>query len=286
MTALEFLASANTSDQRQSAVDLVRDQHVVIVGGGSVAMDAAATSAQFGASAVTVVAREGLDALPADADEIAMAREHCVDFRARSQLRSIRETSVEVESVQLQDDGTFAPIPESQGSIPAGVVIMAIGQTFDAKGDTVLSGSGVLRDETTGWVVVNRSTQSTSLPRVYAGGDASRGGDMVVTAVADGKTAAAAIAAENAVPERPQLDLSIDFCGVRFPNPFCLSSSPVSNTKEMCAAAFDAGFGGVYYKTLNLDDKFTISHPSPRLGSVDHAGVRAAVGIQVSCCGK
>lgn len=30
-------------------------------------------------------------------------------------------------------------------------------------------------------------------------------------------------------------DLSIEFLGVRFPNPFCLSSSPVGNDYDMCA---------------------------------------------------
>ncbi len=38
-------------------------------------------------------------------------------------------------------------------------------------------------------------------------------------------------------------DLSITFCGVKFPNPFCLSSSPVGNCYEMCAKAYDTGWG-------------------------------------------
>ena len=37
-------------------------------------------------------------------------------------------------------------------------------------------------------------------------------------------------------------DLSITFCGVKFPNPFCLSSSPVGNCYEMCAKAYDTGW--------------------------------------------
>lgn len=43
-------------------------------------------------------------------------------------------------------------------------------------------------------------------------------------------------------------DLSITFCGVKFPNPFCLSSSPVGNCYEMCAKAYDTGWGGVGLK--------------------------------------
>lgn len=44
--------------------------------------------------------------------------------------------------------------------------------------------------------------------------------------------------------------LSIEFLGVKFKNPFCLSSSPVGNCYEMCAKAFKEGWGGIVYKTL------------------------------------
>lgn len=47
-------------------------------------------------------------------------------------------------------------------------------------------------------------------------------------------------------------DLSITFCGVNFPNPFCLSSSPVGNCYEMCAKAYDTGWGGVVFKTIGF----------------------------------
>jgi dihydroorotate dehydrogenase len=62
--------------------------------------------------------------------------------------------------------------------------------------------------------------------------------------------------------------LQIDFCGISFPNAFCLPSSPVSNTADMCVRAFDDGWGGVVYKTLNLDTEEEILYPSPRLGAV------------------
>ena len=45
-------------------------------------------------------------------------------------------------------------------------------------------------------------------------------------------------------------DLSIDFLGVHCENPFFLSSSPVSSDYDMVAKAFDAGWGGVAYKTV------------------------------------
>lgn len=60
-----------------------------------------------------------------------------------------------------------------------------------------------------------------------------------------------------------QFDLSVDFLGVHFENPFCLSSSPVGNCYEMCAKAYETGWGGVVYKTLHTED-FKVSEVSPR----------------------
>lgn len=57
--------------------------------------------------------------------------------------------------------------------------------------------------------------------------------------------------------------LAIDFLGVRFQNPFCLSSSPVGNDYDMCAKAFATGWGGVVYKTLHTED-FYVDEVSPR----------------------
>lgn len=62
-------------------------------------------------------------------------------------------------------------------------------------------------------------------------------------------------------------DLSIDFLGVHFENPFCLSSSPVSNCYEMCKKAYEEGFGGVVFKTIGPKSYF-IDEVSPRFDKV------------------
>ncbi|NOY13803.1 MAG: NAD-dependent dihydropyrimidine dehydrogenase subunit PreA [Deltaproteobacteria bacterium] len=74
------------------------------------------------------------------------------------------------------------------------------------------------------------------------------------------------------------MDLSVDFCGVKFKNPFLLSSSPVSNSAEMVANAFEAGWSGVAFKTLN-SDRVRIVHPSPRMNPY-HYGSKRLVGLQ------
>ena len=73
-------------------------------------------------------------------------------------------------------------------------------------------------------------------------------------------------------------DLSIDFCGVRFKNPFLLSSSPVSNSAEMVAKSFEAGWSGVVYKTL-ASGRWPIVHPSPRMNAY-HYGSKQLMGLQ------
>src|SRR5438477_2365397 len=45
-------------------------------------------------------------------------------------------------------------------------------------------------------------------------------------------------------------DLSINIAGIKSPNPFWVASGPPSNTAYQCHRAFDAGWGGVVWKTI------------------------------------
>jgi dihydropyrimidine dehydrogenase (NAD+) subunit PreA len=48
-------------------------------------------------------------------------------------------------------------------------------------------------------------------------------------------------------------DLSIDFCGIKSPNPFWLASAPPTDKAYNVVRAFEAGWGGVVWKTLGED---------------------------------
>ncbi|MDY4232010.1 MAG: NAD-dependent dihydropyrimidine dehydrogenase subunit PreA [Candidatus Faecousia sp.] len=63
-------------------------------------------------------------------------------------------------------------------------------------------------------------------------------------------------------------DLSVNFLGVKFENPFCLSSSPVGNCYDMCKKAYETGFGGVVFKTIGPKSYF-IDEVSPRFDKLD-----------------
>ena len=60
-------------------------------------------------------------------------------------------------------------------------------------------------------------------------------------------------------------DLTIDFCGIKCENPFFLASSAVCTNYEMVARAFDAGWAGVFYKTICMQE---IKEVSPRFDAM------------------
>jgi dihydropyrimidine dehydrogenase (NAD+) subunit PreA len=60
-------------------------------------------------------------------------------------------------------------------------------------------------------------------------------------------------------------DLSIDFAGIKSPNPFWLASAPPTNTGDQVMRAFDMGWGGAVWKTLGEP----IVDTSSRFGSLD-----------------
>ena len=70
-------------------------------------------------------------------------------------------------------------------------------------------------------------------------------------------------------------DLSIEFCGVKAPNPFWLASAPPTNSEYQIRRAFDAGWGGAVWKTLSREP---IVNVSPRYGAIDYDG-RKVMGL-------
>src|ERR1700685_3064116 len=65
-------------------------------------------------------------------------------------------------------------------------------------------------------------------------------------------------------------DLSVNFCGLRSPNPFWLASGPPTNTGGQVMRAFDAGWGGAVWKTIGDP----IQNTSCRYGAIDLNGVK------------
>ena len=68
--------------------------------------------------------------------------------------------------------------------------------------------------------------------------------------------------------------LAIDFCGIHCENPFFLASSAVCTNYEMVARAFEAGWAGVFYKTICL---LEIKEVSPRFDAVQNYPTKVVV---------
>ncbi len=68
-------------------------------------------------------------------------------------------------------------------------------------------------------------------------------------------------------------DLSVNFCGVKAPNPFWLASAPPTNSGYQIRRAFEAGWGGAVWKTLNHEP---IVNVSSRYGAIDYDGRKVA----------
>ncbi|MCA8829247.1 NAD-dependent dihydropyrimidine dehydrogenase subunit PreA [Hymenobacter pini] len=65
-------------------------------------------------------------------------------------------------------------------------------------------------------------------------------------------------------------DLSINFAGIKSPNPFWLASAPPTNSGYQVMKAFDAGWGGAVWKTLGVP----VVNVSSRYGSVNYRDKR------------
>src|SRR6266567_5937435 len=65
-------------------------------------------------------------------------------------------------------------------------------------------------------------------------------------------------------------DLSANFLGIKSPNPFCLASAPPTDKKVNVLRAFEAGWGGVVWKTLGSQ----VKNVSSRYSSVNFNGAR------------
>ena len=73
-------------------------------------------------------------------------------------------------------------------------------------------------------------------------------------------------------------DLTSDFLGIPSPNPFWLASAPPTDKEYNVRRAFDAGWGGVVWKTLGADGPPIVNVNGPRYGAI-HGADRRLLGF-------
>lgn len=211
-SANEFLTRSNLMKayKKDSQTPIMHAKKVVVVGGGNVAMDAARTALRLGAESVHIVYRRSMEEIPARREEVEHAQEEGIVF-------DILRNPVEIIGYHNPEDkrdplnGFVAGIrvikcelgePDEQGRrrpvevagseyvMETDCVIMAIGTSPNPLIKNTTAGLDVNRR---GGIIVDEQTGRTSLPGVYAGGDAVTGAATVILAMGAGKTAAKAI---------------------------------------------------------------------------------------------
>jgi glutamate synthase (NADPH/NADH) small chain len=191
--ALDFIFQTHTLPLEQCKVGT----HVVVIGGGNTAVDAATAAIRLGATLVTIAYRRTEAEMPAFAYEYKLAKSDGIRWEfSAAPMRIIgaggAATGVAFSRTRLVGSGRAAKLELVAGSsftISADMVIKALGQEPLIELLQALPGLKVER----GRVVVDRTTGATSVPRLFAGGDCTSKGAEVVDAVQEGKIAAQGI---------------------------------------------------------------------------------------------
>lgn len=182
--AVDFIAELRQTAELSS---LPIGRHVVVIGGGMTAVDAAVQSRLLGAEHVTMVYRRARADMGASDYELGHAANEGVKIitnampvavHANGTLREVEFAYTHIGQTGLEPTGETFRLKADQ-------VFKAIGQTLDgAPEGLALDGRKIAVD----------AQGRTSVPGVWAGGDCTGGGeDLTVTAVAQGRDAAESI---------------------------------------------------------------------------------------------
>ena len=204
--ALPFLISnANRClGLEKSAADFIdmKGQRVVVLGGGDTAMDCNRTSIRQGAESVTCAYRRDEANMPGSRREVANAKEEGVQFLwnrqpvevvGKDKVEGVKVVRTELGAPDARGRRSPQVVAGSEEIIPADRVLIAFGfrpspAPWFAQFDIALDEQGRVKAPAQG-----RFKHQTTNPKIFAGGDMVRGSDLVVTAVFEGREAAAGI---------------------------------------------------------------------------------------------
>jgi formate dehydrogenase major subunit len=173
---------------------------VAVIGGGNTAIDAARTALRMGADKVTIVYRRTQKEMPAHDMEIDAALEEGVELIILSAPTGIVTkdgrldalTCIRMELGEPDASGRRSPVPMkgSEYDLKCDFVISAIGQDIELG---PMKADGQLKATRQNAIVTNKETFETSIPGVFAGGDAITGPAVAIDAIAHGRMAADSI---------------------------------------------------------------------------------------------
>ena len=214
--AMDFLTQQNkrgAGDAEEAAAPRgtisAKGKHVVVIGGGDTGSDCIGTSGRQGALSITQLE---IMPMPPEREDKALTwpdwplklrtsssqEEGCERDFAVTTVRAVgaeRVQAIECERVEwvVGADGRqqIAPVPDSQFTLPADLVLLAMGFVGPRKTGLVEQ-AGVALDPR-GNVKADTEDYRSSAPRVFACGDMRRGQSLVVWAIREGRQCARAV---------------------------------------------------------------------------------------------
>lgn len=186
----------------------VKGKRVVVLGGGDTAMDCVRTALRRGAASVTCVYRRDEANMPGSKKEVQNAREEGGVFQFNAQPQAVliegqaaavgvdeagRVSGLRIVKTRMGEADangrrTAEIITDSEENIACEVILVAFG--FAPHEMAWLQEVGVHTDRHGRILAEGEYPQQTANPKIFAGGDITRGSDLVVTAIAEGRDAA------------------------------------------------------------------------------------------------
>ena len=256
---------------------------VIVLGAGDTAFDCATSALRCGARRVFVVFRKGFINIRAVPEEAELAKhEKCefVPFLSPQEviIKNGRVGGMKFFRTEQDEHGRWLDDPEQVTTLKCDFVISAFGSGLYSS--EIKEAMAPLAMNRWGTPEVDTLKMTTSLPWVFCGGDLAGVAETAVEAVNDGKIAAwsmhrylQGLAGVEVGPE-PRLpkfhtsidavDIGVEVCGIKFPNPYGLASAPPATTCGMIRRAFEAGWGFAVTKTYGLD-KDIVTNVAPRI---------------------
>ncbi len=174
------------------------DGHVVVVGAGNTAMDAARVAKRMGAASSTIVYRRTKKEMPADEHELKLAIDEGVNMVELAAPVAQENGKLKLEKMKLgEPDASGRRSPLATGEffeIPCDLVISAVGEKVDAK---LMADNGIEMER-------KGPAFKTNVENVWCAGDAHRGPATVVEGIADAASFAEAVIGEAHTYDIPE----------------------------------------------------------------------------------
>jgi glutamate synthase (NADPH/NADH) small chain len=183
------------------AVITAAGKHVIVIGGGDTGADCVANAHREGAASVTQIELIGEPPLSRP-DEVTPWPRWPMKLRIPYALKEGGERDFAISTTHFSGNGhvqeihwaqnegkpPFAAVAGTEESRPADLVLLAMGFLGPEQG--LLEQLGVERDERSN---VRAGSYETSVPGVFAAGDARRGQSLIVWAITEGRRCAKAV---------------------------------------------------------------------------------------------